>query len=159
MASRGWEVTASHSRQVSRGRRRTSALLSRRLKAQPRAPTCSLARRRNRYQTSTHRFPTSGPQIRLDLLCCGPKAGGKHQRYIQIQQKNKTKQKSLSLRVWRRLLTALLRCRQVLEKRASGNPRRPSFFAFFFIVYFFFSIELNKYVPADRRHTLNITKI
>lgn len=84
MVSRGWEVTTSRSRQVSRGRPPTSSLLSRCLRAQPRAPTCSPARRHNRYQTSSQ-------QIRLDPLCCCPESGDKHQRYIQIQKKKKHK--------------------------------------------------------------------
>lgn len=50
MASRGWGVTASSSssRRGSREPPRTSAPLSRPLLARPRAPTCSLDRRRNR---------------------------------------------------------------------------------------------------------------
>lgn len=50
MASRGWEVTTSLSRRVSKDHLRTSALHSRPLKARPRAPTCSPARRRYRYE-------------------------------------------------------------------------------------------------------------
>lgn len=89
MASRGWEVTTSRSRQVRRGRRRTSAPLSRRLKARPRAPTCSPARRHNRYGSSAGRLLTCCQPIRLYPLCCCPESGGKQQRYIQIQKKKR----------------------------------------------------------------------
>lgn len=105
MASRGWEVTTSHSRQASRGRRPTSALLSRRLRAQPRAPTCSPARRRNRYHTSSQ-------QIRLDPLCRCPESGGKNTSAASRSRK-KRKAKSFFSQVFWQLLTALFCCRWV----------------------------------------------
>lgn len=91
MASRGWEATTSRSRRASKDHLRTSALHSRPLKARPRAPTCSPARRRYRYERTqagqrSASWPADNPTGLYPLACC-PDSGGKHRRCLPIQKK------------------------------------------------------------------------
>lgn len=143
-ASRGWELTTSRSRRVSRDRPHTSALPSRRLRARPRAPTCSPAHRRNRYETSADAFLTSRFRLSQFLSqAVNPSAPSR-------SEKNRKKKKSLFSCVCWQLLTALFCRRRVLEKRSSGFPPPSSFFFFFF--FFPLKKEMHPFRRIDDTH-------